>query len=205
MIKRALLLTVILLAFSLVLRVVSTQHRVPLKKSFAFFPHQIDGYQLKATKKMDPKILKVLGVSNYLMGLYCQGKDCIDFYVGFFEAQQEGAMIHSPKHCMPGSGWVPLSSKIITLDTPVGKIRINRLILQKGEEKLLVYYWYQGRGRIIASEYKDRLYLLLDRLLKRRSDGALVRLMIPYGPHAEEKLQEFTRALLPVLKEFLPQ
>ncbi len=204
MIKRALFLALIFVAFSFVLEAVSTQKPVPIKKDLSLFPHQIDGYQLTKVEKMDEKVERVLGVDNYLMGDYCQGRFCISLYVGYFEEQQEGAMIHSPKHCMPGGGWTPISAEIITLKTPLGPQKINRFLLQKGEEKLLVYYWYQGRGRVVASEFKDRLYLLLDRLLKRRSDGALVRLIVPYSPEAEKRLQDFTKALFPVLENYLP-
>ncbi|NPB08834.1 MAG: EpsI family protein [Thermodesulfobacteria bacterium] len=204
MIKRALLLAVILLAFSWVLKTVSTQRPVPIKKDLHLFPKEIDGYRLTRVEKMDEKVENVLGVDNYLMSDYCRDDFCISLYVGYFEEQQEGAMIHSPKHCMPGGGWTPLSSEVITIETPLGPKKINRYLLQKGDRKLLVYYWYQGRGKVVASEFEDRLYLLLDRLLKRRSDGALVRLIVPYSPEAEERLRSFTKALFPVLENYLP-
>jgi EpsI family protein len=105
---------------------------------------------------------------------------------------------------MPGGGWAPIASEIITVKTPSGAYPVNRYLLQKGEEKILVYYWYQGRGRIVADEFRDRLYLLWDRLWKRRSDEALVRLIVPYTPENEKRLQEFTRALFPILNKYLP-
>ncbi|NPA49767.1 MAG: EpsI family protein [Thermodesulfobacteria bacterium] len=204
MIKKALLLVVLLLAFSLLLEGVSTQHPIPLKKSLALFPKEIDGFHFKGSSRMSPKVEKVLGVDDYIMWDYCKGNRCVSLYIGFFEEQQEGAMIHSPKHCMPGGGWLPTSDEIIIIKTPRGEIPVNRFVLQKGERKLLVYYWYQGRGRIVADEYRDRLYLLFDRLFKRRSDGALVRLITKDTPGADAFLQEFVKALLPVLEEYLP-
>ena len=204
MIKRALILAFILFSFAQILRIVSTQAPVPLKKDLKNFPQRIDGYHLRNTEEMDPKVVKVLGVDQYLMACYCQEDFCIDLYIGYFEEQQEGAMIHSPKHCLPGGGWAPLSSEIIQIKTNQGVQKINRYLIQKGDEKLLVYYWYQGRGRIIASEFKDRLYLLFDRLFRRRSDEALVRLMVDYSPEAENRLKDFTKALLPLLENYLP-
>ncbi len=204
MIKRALFLSILLLAFSFLLEAVSTQHPTPLKKPLSFFPKTIDGFSFQRASRMPSEVEKILGVDDYLMWDYCRQKKCLSLYIGFFEEQQEGAMIHSPKHCMPGGGWLPVEEKIITLQTPSGSIKINRFVLQKGGEKLLVYYWYQGRGRIVADEYRDRLYLLLDRLLKKRSDGALIRLITSYQAGAEKLLQEFTLALLPILNEFLP-
>ncbi len=204
MIKRSLFLAVVFLAFMGLLREVSTQRPVPIKRSLKEFPARIDGFSLTRTDRMDPKVEKILGVDEYLMGRYCRGQQCIDLYVGFFEEQQEGAMIHSPKHCMPGGGWLPVEDRIISLKTPRGEIPVNRFVLQKGEQKLLVYYWYQGRGRVVASEFKDRLYLLWDRILRRRSDGALVRLITPYQEGAEAALADFTKALLPLLEQYLP-
>ncbi|OAG27363.1 exosortase C-terminal domain/associated protein EpsI [Thermodesulfatator autotrophicus] len=204
MIKKAIFLAVVLVLFSFVLQAVSTIHPVPIKKDLVLFPQEIAGYKLAKEEKMPPKVEKILGVDNYIMRDYCRNHLCISLYVGYFEEQQEGAMIHSPKHCMPGGGWLPISDSIISLDTANGKLKVNRFVLQKGDEKLLVYYWYQGRGRKIASEYEDRLYLLFDRLFKRRSDGALVRLMVPLKKGNEKELQEFTRALVPVLDQFLP-
>ncbi|AEH44984.1 EpsI family protein [Thermodesulfatator indicus DSM 15286] len=204
MIKKAIFLAAVLVLFSLVMQAVSTIHPVPIKKDLALFPREIAGYKLVKEERMPPKVEKVLGVDNYIMREYCQKDTCISLYVGYFEEQQEGAMIHSPKHCMPGGGWLPIDDRIITLNTPHGQLKVNRFLLQKGDEKLLVYYWYQGRGRKVASEYEDRLYLLLDRLLKQRSDGALVRLMVPLKKGNEKKLKEFTRALVPILDQFLP-
>jgi len=204
MLKRAIFLAVVFVLFSFVLRAVSTQHPVPIKKDLIFFPREIAGFKAVRDNQMPEKIVKVLGVDNYLMRDYCNNHLCIGLYIGFFEQQQEGAMIHSPKHCMPGGGWLPISDSIIEINTPKGKLKLNRYVLQKEDEKLLVYYWYQGRGRKLASEFEDRLYLLLDRLLKRRSDGALVRLTVPLKKGSEKELKEFTRALVPILDEFLP-
>ncbi len=204
MIKRAIIISILLVAFSFVLEGVSTQHPVSLKKPLTLLPKEIAGFRFKKASHMSPEVERILGVDHYIMWDYCRGEKCVSLYVGFFEEQQEGAMIHSPKHCMPGGGWLPVSDEIISLKTPEGVVKINRFVLQKGQEKLLVYYWYQGRGRIVADEYRDRLYLLLDRLLKRRSDGALVRLITREGPGADMLLQEFVRALLPLLKEHLP-
>ncbi len=204
MIKRALFLSLILVAFALVLYHVGAQKSVPPAKDLLTFPEDIAGFHVTKREEMSPKVIKVLGVTDYIMWDYCRQGLCIDFYVGYFRRQEEGAMIHSPKHCMPGGGWGPISSTIIHLKTPLGTIPINRYLLQKGDEKILVYYWYQGRGRVVASEFKDRLYLLWDRLWRRRSDEALVRLIIPYSPQNEVYLKEFTRAVYPVLRQYLP-
>ena len=204
MIKRAVILAVILLAFTLVLYHVGRQKSVPPLRDLLAFPEDIAGFHVSKREEMSPKVIKVLGVTDYIMWTYCQTHLCIDLYVGYFRRQEEGAMIHSPKHCMPGGGWAPLVSQIIKLKTKAGVLPINRYLLQKGDEKILVYYWYQGRGRVVANEVKDRLYLLWDRLWRRRSDEALVRLIVPYSPKNEQELRRFARALYPLLKKYLP-
>ncbi|HFC46251.1 MAG TPA: EpsI family protein, partial [Dissulfuribacter thermophilus] len=113
----------------------------------------------------------------------------------------------------PGSGWSPIRSDVVTLDVDAlgtgekQRIKINEYLLQKGESRQMVYYWYQSRGRVIANEYVDRFYMILDSILRRRSDGALVRISGAVDPEGRQKvvLLEFIRELYPHLQEFLPE
>lgn len=182
---------------------------VPLKMPLLRFPEVIDGFTKTQDEFLNEKILKNLGVDNYLMRVYrSQDGYPITLYIGFYEDQKEGAMIHSPKHCYPGSGWNPASSEVITLNIPKvnTNITINEYFLTKGDEKQLVYYWYQSRGRTVANEYKDRLLMVWDSLLKHRSDGALVRISGPAQDiEKAKKIQKnFIEKVYPVLIKFLP-
>ena len=100
-------------------------------------------------------------------------------YVAYYDRQTQGKTIHSPKNCLPGAGWEPLTSSVSTVSTPAGPVPVNRYLLQHDKEKALVLYWYQGRGRVAANEYLVKWQLLRDSALRHRSDEALVRIIVP--------------------------
>ena len=129
-------------------------------------------------------------------------------YVGFYASQRQGDTIHSPMNCLPAAGWEPqaIGRAILALDsrTPV---EVNRYVVQKGFDRRLVLYWYQSHGRIVASEYWSRAYLVMDSLRFHRSDGAIVRIIasLAHGEsRAEQILTDFVHALYPSLSEHLP-
>ncbi len=198
------------LLFTLLVNFGATQVRAtPLIRSFDLLPAHIGEFVLVGDSEMDSSVIENLGVDHYIMRVYRSpsGYD-LWLYLGYFEEQKEGAMIHSPKHCYPGSGWSSLSSEITKIKIPDSNntIEINEYILAKSDTRQLVYYWYQSRGRIVANEYLDRLFMLFDSLTKRRSDGALIRISGPANDvqKARKFQQQFINALYPVLAEFLP-
>jgi len=200
----------VILLLTLLVNFSATQVRAtPLSRSLDLLPAHIDEFVLVGDSEMDLSVVENLGVDHYTMRVYRSpsGYD-LWLYIGYFEEQKEGAMIHSPKHCYPGSGWSSLSSEIIKIKVPDSNntIEINEYILGKTDAKQLVYYWYQSRGRVMANEYLDRLYMLFDSLTKKRSDGALIRISGPADDveKARKFQQQFINALYPVLTEFLP-
>ena len=164
----------------------SLQLREPLG---AAVPLQIAGY-LGRDATMSEAEERVAGVSSYLIRDYqsAGAGDTSHFtlYVGYYEEQTHGRTIHSPKNCLPGSGWEPLAARTAEIDTPGGAVVVNRYLLQRGQERALVLYWYQGRGRVAANEYRVKWDLLRDAALRRRSDEALVRIVVPLrGPEGD--------------------
>jgi EpsI family protein len=112
------------------------------------------------------------------------------FYVGYYGTQRNGATYHSPLNCLPGSGWTMNQSGMIKITPGSGAaaFEANRYIVQKGGDRQLLVYWYQGRGRAVASEYWGKIYTVLDSMRRRRSDGAMVRVMAPVGKSEEAAL-----------------
>lgn len=100
-----------------------------------------------------------------------------NFYVGYYASQRDGATYHSPLNCLPGSGWVMSEPGRITI-TPNGRAPFvaNKYVIQNGDHKEMLVYWYQGRGRSVASEYWGKVYTVFDSVRLRRSDGAMVRI-----------------------------
>jgi EpsI family protein len=160
--------------------------------------------------------LEVAGVTDYVMRVYRPqagaaadaGAPWISVYVGYYEMQTRGRTIHSPKNCMPGAGWQALESRTVAITAPDGATaEVNRYLLVNEEQRVLVLYWYQGRGRVVASEYRAKWDLLRDASLKRRSDEALVRIVVPIvagEEHAFEVARDAAIRILPTLTEALP-
>jgi len=163
--------------------------------------------------------VEVAGVTDYLMRVYqrtgteaaadAAGAPWMSVYVGFYESQTRGKTIHSPKNCMPGSGWEALASRTVAIQLPGGgQVEVNRYLLVNEGQRVLVLYWYQGRGRVVASEYRAKWDLLRDASLRRRSDEALVRIVVPVVGGDEEDAfaaaRDLARRLLPTLSEALP-
>jgi EpsI family protein len=175
------------------------------------FPWHVAGWQGQPLPPLDGEVLRVLGADEYLNRRYVrEGAPPIDVYVGYYRSQRQGDVIHSPQNCLPGAGWQPVQTGRTAIRTASGdSAEVNRYVVQKGLERRLVLYWYQGRGHLVASEYANKAWLVVDALRMRRSDGALVRFMTPLGtgsPHAraEEDLRAFAAAVMEPLGRAVP-
>lgn len=129
---------------------------------------------------------KVAGMSDYSMRAY--GPDSapsFTTYVGYYDRQVQGKSIHSPKNCLPGAGWEIMESKQISLQGRRADQRVNRVLLSNRGVKALVYYWYQGRGRIEANEYKVKWNLLRDAAMYGRTEESLVRIVVPLASSSD--------------------
>lgn len=159
---------------------------------------------------LSQEVLHAVSVSDYTNRLYSTtGIAPVQLYVGFYGSQKTGDTIHSPKNCLPGSGWDPVRAGETTIAVPGGrKIVVNEYVIQRDQDKQLVFYWYQGRGRVIASEYAAKFWMVTDAISKNRTDGALVRVITPIANNeatAQARLVSFTQSLFPQLDEIIPR
>lgn len=209
--KELLISSVILIVAGFLLGFVSHGEETPLRKSFAHFPLHVDKWSGKELG-LDTKVLQVLQVDDYMMRQYRQGQGAsIGLYVGYYGSMRQGATYHSPKNCLPGSGWSFIKTGTTHLQVAQhhgAPVEVNAFIIQKGLEKQLVLYWYQDRGRIITSEYWAKIYMVVDAMFKRRTDGAFVRLTVPFTGDDEEVARQqgnaFAETIFPLLQAHLP-
>jgi EpsI family protein len=155
---------------------------------------------------LDDDIVRVLGVDDYVSRTYLNASgDPANLYIGYYNSQRQGDTIHSPQNCLPGAGWQPVSSERVTITAADRPLTVNRYVVQKGMDRRIVMYWYQGRGRVIADEYVNKLMLMVDAARLRRTNGGLVRLIAP-ATSANDSAEEirFIRALFPHLSPHLP-
>jgi EpsI family protein len=128
-------------------------------------------------------------------------------YVGYYQSQAQGNTIHSPKNCLPGAGWEALSSHPQELEVDGRLETVNRYLIQNKDDRALVLYWYQGRGRIASNEYRVKLDLLMDAAIRSRSDEALVRIVVPVlgtVDAAQDLAVRAAEAVIPGLDTALP-
>jgi EpsI family protein len=153
----------------------------------------------------------MLGPGDFLLREYHEGNTGapVELFVAYFPTQRSGEALHSPKNCLPGSGWSPLEATRIPVSFNGHVFVTNRYLVAHASERRLVIYWYQSRHRTLASEYQAKLYLALDALRYNRSDGALVRLTTPLAAEetvapAEKRLLDFGARAVPELDRLLP-
>lgn len=176
---------------------------------FVEFPTRIAEWRGQSSL-LDPDTEKALALDDYLLADYYRPDgEAVNLYVAYYASQRRGDSLHSPRNCIPGSGWQIVEYQEISAIIAGEDRRINRVTIKKGSTKQLVYYWFDEQGRQFANEYRARFYRLADSIIENRTDAALVRLVTEIKPgeferDADRRLQTFMQVALPSLKEFLP-
>jgi EpsI family protein len=189
----------------------SSTDRNPFSEPLAQLPGNIEGWR-GTDQPIDQETLDVLGAGDFLSRIYSRDArtEPIGLFIGYFPTQRTGQSIHSPKHCLPGAGWVFESSNYVSLADANGKPhRVGEYIITNGAARQFVIYWYQAHGRSIANEYTAMIYMIADAMRMNRTDGALVRVITPIGSNEEvsaarERAEKFSMRLAPLLPRFIP-
>jgi exosortase D (VPLPA-CTERM-specific) len=183
---------------------------VPDRLSLVNFPTEIAGWK-STPSSLGKDVLKTLQLDDYMIGDYSKDNSIVNLYIAYYASQRKGVSPHSPQVCMPGGGWVISSLDRILIDIP-GKTNfyVNRTIINKGNVKQVVYYWFEQRGRHIANEYLMKWYLLLDSIKRNRSDGALVRVTTLIRPNesveqADQRIIQFLEVSAPKMNQYIPE
>ena len=191
---------------------VSSRAEAPLDRTrFVQFPKTI-GEWTSQVSFLEPRIEHTLGLDDYILADYrLPQSHAVNLYIAYYSSQRKGYSPHSPRVCIPGGGWLITEfSRPEFVDQATGlQFPINRAIIERGSSKLLVYYWFDQRGRRIANEYWNKWYIFADALTKNRTDGSLVRLTTVVTNNesvaeADRRLQHFIKDLAPNLGQFLP-
>jgi EpsI family protein len=200
----------------------ATEQVIPERASFDGFPLQLGQWRCAEREGMEDEILDVLGATDFLVCTFqrasAEGRDMVGVYVGYHASQvrEKGgglsrSAIHTPNHCLPGSGWDVIASDRVQFDLPgmpESPAAVNRIVIAKGEARSLVYYWYQSRGHVIADDYRKIVHLFWDRATRNRTDGSLVRFTVPVirgdEEAAEAKLRDLAALVVPELPRYVP-
>jgi EpsI family protein len=190
---------------------------IPPSRPLEGMPTTLGSWQLIQSGVIEPEILDVLKADDILNRTYCNSAsgDCktsgqaANLFVAGFRTQRTGKAPHSPKNCLPGSGFVPISSGELAVD--VGRavpISVNRYVVASGSERDMVLYWYQSRDRVVANEYKAKFWVMADAIHLNRTDTALVRVIVPVVNRDEAQAQttatDFVKSFYSTLLNYLP-
>ena len=180
------------------------------RKQLKNFPEQVgDWRRAKPDQILDEATMAVLRASDYVLRDYRRSDgQAANFYVGYYASQREGATYHSPLNCLPGTGWTLSEPGKVMVPLPDGsQFAANKYVIANGENRSLMIYWYQGRGRQVASEYWGKVYTVIDSVRLRRSDGAMVRVTVPLGDSEDVALKsalDLSARAVAALPEFVP-
>jgi exosortase D (VPLPA-CTERM-specific) len=185
---------------------------VPQRQGFVAFPLEIGDWRGRP-EAMKPEHLEILKLDDYLLANYFDGgRNVINVYMGYYAVQRHGLAAHSPSECLPADGWEMQDFQRYVVPGVAGgngPLAVNRVIIQKGETRQLVYYWFKQRQRSLTGEYEVKASLFWDLLTRQRSDGALVRLITPLqrsepAEAADARLARFAGELEPLLPKYIP-
>lgn len=209
--KRFLPVVLLLAAAAALLEARERKEILPPRQELSLFPSALGpwrGIELPLSRGER----EVLGPGQFLWRDYFNSAEpsAVNLFIAFFPSQRSGDTIHSPKNCIPGSGWAPVSSSHFAIPRPDGSsMVVNRYVVAKGTDRDLVFYWYQAHGRVTANECYAKIFLVTDAIRLNRTDGSVVRVVVPISKAGEEVAQlrglDFIRLVLPLLDGYIPR
>jgi exosortase D (VPLPA-CTERM-specific) len=191
----------------------SPVYELPQRKSFSEFPLSVGEWR-GTLDQIAPEYLQLLQLDDYVLADFSSRTNAsANFYVSYYATQANGNSAHSPRACIPGDGWEIVdfkdreNSRVIVNGQ---SLRFNRVVIRKGENRQLVYYWFQQRGRISTNEYVVKLQVFWDAITRHRTDGAMVRLVTRLGPGESDEvgdrvLEDFAKVVVSELESYIPE
>lgn len=207
--------TLVLLAVAVVPSIALPSRREvpPARQALTTFPLYFDGWEGRAGR-IEDVYLDVLKLTDYVMADFHRSNEpaAVNLYVAYYASQRTGQAVHSPASCLPGGGWLMQDLRrhaVPGLEVRGRPLEVNRVVIQQGAQRELVYYWFQERGRDITDEFTAKWYLLTDAISRNRTDGALVRLITPLGANerpeeADARLVRFLQPAAHLLPAYVP-
>ncbi len=209
---RFVLAAALIAAAAILLQARARSEVFPPRLSLKQFPAELGGWT-GTDVAIDKDVLEILGPGDFLLRVYQnqQKTPYIDLFIAYFRSQRAGDTIHSPQHCLPGSGWAPVENQRMTLTIPGREpFPANRYLIAKGDSRQLVLYWFWAHDRGVASEYWAKFYLVTDSIKMNRSDGSLVRITTPMYPGetadaAQQRILPFASDVMQSLDSYIPR
>jgi EpsI family protein len=193
--KRIVVICAVLVATFGIRTWLSATPKAASHRSFAEFPKELGDYRMVGAQSIDSDVQAVLKADDYVVRWYqTPAGKLAEVFVAYYAVQKAGESMHSPKNCLPGAGWQPLLNDRVTVSGPTGEVEVNRYVVEKGNSRTLILYWYHSGHRIYASEYWGKAYLIADSARTGQRDGAIARIAVslPKGASLESATKEAT-------------
>ena len=213
--RRAILVPLFLAAQGLLAWSAAHRETPPAFPDLERLPANAEGWRFTGSDQLTPDVLASLGPDRVLDRNYVYTPSALigNLFISWYRSQLAGnRQPHSPQMCLPGSGWMPVRTGEVTLQTAAGPIRVNRWLVVNGAQRAAVLYWYQKPRRVVAGEWAAKLWLGVDALRDHRTDLAFVRVVVwspsRQGDADDDTLAagaQFARAVYPQLRDVLPR
>ena len=210
--KNARILTLVLLLQAGVFYGLSRGENLPFHRPLDQFSIPASSWVMQQDVQLDKETLDVLKADDVLSRVYQNRNNgaMASLFIAYFQTQRTGKTPHSPKNCLPGTGWVPTQSGMIDISVPgqTDPIRVNRYVVARGTNQSLVLYWYQAHDHVIASEYAAKIYTVSEAIRYNRTDTSLVRVVVAVQDGnvaaATATAVSFVQSFFSPLKDYLP-
>jgi EpsI family protein len=210
--RRTILVPLFMVAQTIVVHWVVGPERAPEPSALRNFPAAFDEWRFLRQDPIDEGVAVELRADQLLSWSYMDISrgQLANLFVAWFRSQREGTgQPHSPKVCLPAAGWTPAMTGEVTLGGAAGAIAVNRYVVVNRGQRIVVLYWYQGPRRVTAGEWESKLWLVADALRYRRTDTALVRVVVQAATGGDQEATaiaiRFAQSVYPLLRETLPR
>lgn len=201
----------VLLAQAVCFHIFAQNEHAPNTLPLQLIPAELGAWQLASQENLDTATAEILHPDDHLYRVYSNPASGAagSVFVAYFKTQRTGHAPHTPRNCLPGHGWTPANLGLRDLAVP-GRppIRVNHYLISKGRMRSAVIYWYQTADRAAGNEYLAKLHLIADAIRYRRSDTALVRIIVPFengaSRAAEQAAEDLARNVYVALSNHFP-
>jgi EpsI family protein len=203
-------LTGVLLIQAVIYYALPSKEYVPTMARLDTMPQESGDWRMTSQSEPEQEVKDLLKADDALTRVFRRGDDSLSLFVAFFKSQRAGVVPHSPRVCLPGSGWTPAGSSFVDVQVPgrAQPININRFMVTRGDAKSIVYYWFQSPHHLVASEIHSKLYLIMDSIRYQRSDTSIVRVVVAVDSrgeaYADQVALDFIKKTSPIVTAHLP-
>jgi EpsI family protein len=211
-----LLVPAFLVAQAVLVHISAGTEHPPAPPTLSNFPSHFSEWTELHEDPIDPDVANTLRADRLLSRTYQSSAVAlpVGLLVAWFQSQRAGAsQPHSPKVCLPASGWEPEATGEMSLATAAGPITVNRYVVANRDQRAVVLYWYQTSRGAVAGEWASKFWVVAGALRERRTDTALVRLVVE--SRSEDRARrdqlatvaaaDFARGVYPLLRTQLPR